>query len=106
MPRGATARADAFHHGRRRPPAQVHADDGQLRAAGLDHQGLGQQAVEHAFGEPVMPGAIAPHRHRPLRRDVALRHARLEAGSRPAPRRAAAIETCACQQESRDPRPS
>ena len=64
--------ANLLHHGRRRPAANVHAHDRQALVAGLDHHGFGHERIGGALREHGVPVAIAPHRRRRLRRDVAL----------------------------------
>ena len=62
-------------------PAEVQANDGEFIPLCLDDQRRGVKRVEGARGECVVSCAVAPHRRRLFRRDVAFGGSNLEAGS-------------------------
>lgn len=58
--------------------SEVESDDGDLRARSVEHQGIGEEGVQHAFREFVMAVGVSPHGHGLLGRNVAAGSAGLE----------------------------
>ena len=73
--------ADDLHHGFGGPAADIDADECDLVVARGDHDRLGHQGVERAFGGHVVARTIAPHGNARGRRDVLVGGADLKVGA-------------------------